>query len=137
MVMCPKHLVDKLFVLNAINSNGEVGNSLQRILSVSALKDNELNSIIASSKIYDSYTDELSPLQTRDQTFEVRLYGLDSDVIDNENLSYTDIVITNGQLVEQNSNIITIIPTNAEDVEISYKVSDGKANSEVGKIIVN
>jgi hypothetical protein len=124
-------------VLNSENSNGEVGNTLQRISSVSALKDTELVSIIADSKIYNSYTDDLSPLQTTDKTFEVRLYGLDSDIIDNEKLTYIDVVVTNGQLVEQKNNIIKVLPINDESIEISYKVSDGKESSEVGKIIIN
>ena len=126
-----------IFVLNSENSNGEVGNTLQRISSVSALKDTELVSIIADSKIYNSYTDDLSPLQTTDKTFEVRLYGLDSDIIDNEKLTYIDVVVTNGQLVEQKNNIIKVLPINDESIEISYKVSDGKESSEVGKVIIN
>jgi hypothetical protein len=65
------------------------------------------------------------------------LYGLDSDAIDNEKLTYIDVVVTNGQLVEQNSNTIKVLPSNGESIEISYKVSDGKVSSEVGKIIVN
>ena len=126
-----------IIVLNEENSKGEVGNSLVRIKGVSAIKDNELQSILADSKIYDSYTDDLSPLQTKDYSFEVKLYGLDSDPIDKTNLSYTDIDVTNGQLVEQNSNIIKVVPVNGEAVEVSFKVSDGKVSSEIGKVTAN
>ena len=126
-----------IIVLNEENSKGEVGNSLVRIKGVSAIKDNELQSILADSKIYDSYTDDLSPLQTKDYSFEVKLYGLDSDPIDKTNLSYTDVDVTNGQLVEQNSNIIKVVPVDGEAVEVSYKVSDGKVSSETGKVTAN
>ena len=67
----------------------------------------------------------------------MKLYGLDSDPIDKTNLSYTDIDVINGQLVEQNSNIIKVVPVNGEVVEVSFKVSDGKVSSEVGKVTAN
>jgi metal-sulfur cluster biosynthetic enzyme len=52
-----KQIFSTILVFNEKNSKGEIGNSIQRISSVSALKNNKLQSIISDSKIYDSNTD--------------------------------------------------------------------------------
>ena len=71
------------------------------------------------------------------QTFQVTLYGLDPDSSDKDNLTYENISVSNGSLIEQSKNILTITPDSSSQVIVKYKVSDGNENSEEATITIN
>lgn len=75
--------------------------------------------------------------RTSGQLFQVMLYGLDSDSTDIGKLTYEVISVTNGSLIEQDNNMLTISPESDAQVLIKYQVNDGKDVSEEATVTIN
>jgi hypothetical protein len=121
-----------ILVHNSENLKGEVGNSLQRILSVAALKDGKLKSITADSKIYDPLTDDLasfttkiegkSSKNTKTKILRSSLFSKNSSSSTNADDTVTDI---------QNTNVKPDMP-----FLLNSTVLDGVLDKSLGKIFV-
>ena len=121
-----------VLVHNNENSQGEVGNSLQRILSVAALKDGKLKAITADSKIYDPNTDDLASFTTKTSgkaSKKTKTKILRSSLFSKNSSSSTNADDTVADA--QNTNVKPDMP-----FLLNSSVLDGVLDKSLGKIFV-
>lgn len=122
-----------ILIHNNQNSNQLSGNTLQRILSVAALKDGKLKSITADSKIYDSEKDNLSGFSQSSIVGDIKLQTSKISSYSNNKLKSTSFrAFSEDQNTEiNNTNVKPDMP-----YLLNTTVVDGELDKSLGKLFV-